>query len=140
MGTRAFIELGERLGILPADREARRPIGLGIDVPLLLITLTLLILGLVMVYSASWDFSYQQYGDPVYTFRRQVNWILLGICSFVVMSVVNYRWWSRLALPLMGVTVLMLAMVLFLKDTRFGASRSLLGGSYQPSELSLIHI
>src|SRR3990170_4629322 len=36
---------------------ARRPLRLGIDVPLLLIVSTLLVFGLLMVYSASWDYS-----------------------------------------------------------------------------------
>lgn len=140
MGTRAFVNLGERLGILPSEREARRPIGLGIDVPLLLIVLTLIIFGLLMVYSASWDFSYRVFGDPTYTFRRQLNWLLLGISSAIVMSLMNYRWWSKITLPAMLVTVLLLVAVLILRDERFGASRTLSGGSYQPSELAKLMI
>ena len=36
----------------------RASVNLGIDVPLLLVVITLLSFGLLMVYSASWDFSW----------------------------------------------------------------------------------
>ena len=36
----------------------RRPVRLHVDVPLVLVIITLLIFGMLMVYSASWDFSH----------------------------------------------------------------------------------
>ncbi len=53
------------------------------DVPLLLIVVVLLVFGLLMVYSASWDFSILMGEEPTYLFGRQILWVLLG-------------WWSRL--------------------------------------------
>lgn len=140
MGTRALRDMAEKLGFLPEERQTRRKIGLQIDVPFLLVIITLMIFGLLMVYSASWDFSYRVFGDPVYTLRRQVNWMLLGVAVFVAMTLLDYHWWSKLALPAMAVTMIMLVSVLVLGNTRFGASRTLFGGSYQPSELAKLMI
>lgn len=140
MGPRVVKDMGERLGFLPSKGEKRRQIGLGIDVPLLLITVTLVIFGMLMVYSASWDFSYKNFSDPLYTLNRQVRWLMIGMVGFIAMAVMNYHWWSKLALPMMSVTVIMLALVLFFGDQRFGASRALFGGSIQPSELAKLMI
>jgi cell division protein FtsW len=52
------------------------------------------------------------------------------------MAAANYRWWERLALPAMIVTIATLIFVLVIAEVRLGAARSLSGGSYQPSELA----
>lgn len=75
MGSRPLINFVEKLGIhLPGDdvgyNGGRRQVQLGLDVPLLLLTITLIIYGLVMVYSASWDFAYRATGDPMFTFKQ----------------------------------------------------------------------
>jgi cell division protein FtsW (lipid II flippase) len=52
---------------------ARKPVRLGIDVPLLLAVITLLVFGLLMVYSASSDYSMMVLEKaPTYMFTRQV--------------------------------------------------------------------
>lgn len=117
-------------------KSQRRPIYLGIDVPILLVTITLAIFGLLMVYSASWDYSLRLYGDPTRIFIRQVAWLGLGMIVVVILAWLDYHLWQRLALPAMIGTIVLLVGVLFINEVRNGAVRTLLGGSIQPSELA----
>jgi len=111
---------------------------LGIDVPLLLVIATLMIFGVLMVYSASWDYSFLIFGSPTYIFSRQVIWMITGAGVAAFLAFLDYHWWRRLAVPAMALTVLALVAVLFISDVRHGAVRTLMGGSVQPSELAKV--
>lgn len=136
MGTGSIIEFLEKLGLISTHDGSRRPLRLGLDVPLLLASITLVVFGLLMVYSASWDFAWQIRGDPTYTFKRQLLWLVLGSIIAVFLAWFNYRFLRRLVIPAMFFTILALVAVLIIGDERLGASRGLLGGSIQPSELA----
>ncbi len=125
-----------------ATARARRPGAWleQIDLPLTLVVATLLVFGLVMVYSASWDFSLQIYGSPTRIFRRQVMWLGLGLTAALVAFRMDYHWWKRLSILAMGGTVIALLLVLVRGELRLGATRNLLGGSVQPSELAKLVI
>lgn len=113
---------------------------LGIDVPLLLILITLLMFGALMVYSASWDFSLTVYKSSTYIFSRQLLWIAIGIGLATFCALFDYHHWRWLAVPAVLVTILGLAVVLIMNEVRFGAARTLFQGSYQPSELAKLMI
>lgn len=113
---------------------------LGVDVPLLLVLITLLIFGVLMVYSASWDFSLKLFDSHTYIFQRQLLWVVIGVGVMVGAMFFDYHHWRRLAVPAMLVTILSLVAVLLLSEVRHGASRTLYEGSYQPSELAKIVI
>ncbi len=106
------------------------------DLILIAAVIALGILGLLMLYSASTDFSLRNYSSPTYMFNKQLLWIAIGMLMAFVVSRLDYHYWQKLALPLMAVTVLSLIVVLFVKDVRNGAVRTLFGGSVQPSELA----
>jgi cell division protein FtsW len=114
----------------------RRPIYLRIDVPLLLVTVTLAIFGLLMVYSASWDYSLRLGLPAQYFFERQVVWMALGAGAALFLTFLKYHYWMKFAVPAMAVTIIALVVVLFVNEVRNGAVRTLLGGSIQPSELA----
>ena len=105
------------------------------DVPLLVAVIALLVFGLVMLYSASWDFSLAAYEDATYMFGRQVLWMVLGVTAATYLAHFDYHRWRKLALLSMGVTILLLIAVL-LSEVRFNAKRAILDGSVQPSELA----
>ncbi|MDH5506724.1 MAG: putative lipid II flippase FtsW [Anaerolineae bacterium] len=109
---------------------------LGVDVPLLLTMITLLLFGLLMVYSASWDFSLAIYDSANYIFSRQVTWLGLGLAVVLFCAGLDYHYWRRLALPAMMVTLVGLISVLIINEVRHNASRTLNAGSYMPSELA----
>jgi cell division protein FtsW len=109
---------------------------LGIDVPLLLVVIALVLFGMLMVYSASADYSYQVYGSQSYIFMRQLRWLGLGSLVMIFLAWMDYHYWKKFALPLMGGAIFALVAVLIIQDTRLGSVRSLFSGSVQPSELA----
>lgn len=119
-------------------RARRRGINLKIDIPLLLTIITLTVFGILMVFSASVDYSDLQYNDPSLMFTRQLMWLGLGIVVAVALTFIDYHVWTKLAVPAMGVTLFLLVAVLFINEVRNNAVRTLVGGSVQPSELAKI--
>jgi cell division protein FtsW len=65
----------------------------------------LLALGMVMLYSSSM-------ADPVNYLRLQIRWCAIGMVGLVVAVNLDYRWLRKLAWPLFGIAVVLLAMVL----------------------------
>ena len=107
-----------------------------LDLPLLVTVLVLVVFGLIMLYSASWDYSLAEYGDAVYMFTRQLMWLALGLAVATALALFDYHRWRRLVVLAMGLTILLLVAVLFMNEIRLGAKRALYQGSYQPSELA----
>ena len=99
-----------------------------LDYQLIAILATLLALGLIEVYSAS----FVQAGS--YFLRNQVGWVGVGLVALVVMAAIPYRLWQRLAVPVMALALLLLIAVLLFGKDMYGARRTLLGGRLQPSE------
>ena len=108
----------------------------GFDMPLLVSVVALVVFGLVMLYSASWDFSLGAFDDPLYMFNRQVKWLGLGVAVALILAFFDYHYWRRLVVPAMAVTMILLVVVLLTNEIRFGAKRSIFDGSVQPSELA----
>jgi cell division protein FtsW len=129
MGTRTFVN--NRVPFSPAKNTSR-----GVDIPLLLVVVALLVFGLIMLYSASYDFSFNQYGSSTYMFGRQFRWLLLGSLMAFTLSLFDYHNWRRIVVLVMLVTIGLLVAVSFINEIRLGAARSLYQGSYQPSEIA----
>jgi len=116
-----------------ADRS-RQGLG-GPDYVLALAVAGLVIIGLMMVYSATFDWSYQVYQSSFRIASRQFLWVSLGVVVMMVVAAVPYDRWRQWAVPIMGGALLLLILVLLIGDDRFGARRSFLNGSIQPGEL-----
>jgi len=121
-------------------KNKRRPPRLQIDVPLVLILITLVAFGLLMMYSASWDASLKitKGISPTYLFFRQLMWVGIGVVCMVIMFWMDYHHWHRFSIAAMGVSLLGLFAVLIYGETFGDTNRSFYGGSYQPSELAKI--
>ena len=106
------------------------------DYALVLIVAGLVVVGLMMVYSATFDWSYQAHASSFYIASRQFLWTALGVAVMVTAASISYDQWQQWALHVMGVALVMLVLVLLIGDDRFGARRSFLNGSIQPGELA----
>lgn len=122
---------------IPAAGGARRDAGL-----LLAVTIFLLLVGLLTVYSAS-SFLAQKQGLPdFYYLRQQASKAMVGLVALYVLARVDYRVYRHVAWPLLGVTLLALLLLVSpgtesLAPPRNGARRWLeLGVRVQPSEVA----
>lgn len=129
MGSQTFVNDRFRFSL-------SRNIGRGLDVPLLLTVIALVVFGLIMLYSASFDFSFNEYGSSTYMFLRQLRWLGIGVAAAFALSLFDYHLWRKLIVFAMLGTIGLLVAVLFVNEIRLGASRTLFEGSYQPSELA----
>jgi cell division protein FtsW len=136
MGIQSFVHVKDNPGITDQrPAKVHRAKRLSFDVPLLLVVISLALFGILMVYSASADYSYQVYGSPSYIFMRQLRWLGLGSLVMAFLAWMDYHWWKKFAVPLMLLVIGALVAVLLIQDTRLGSVRSLFRGSIQPSEL-----
>jgi cell division protein FtsW len=103
------------------------------------VTLVLVFIGLVMIFSASAVMASEKFGSAYFFLLRQGMWALAGLAAMFVLMQVDYRKLKHPAVvfSLLGVTTLLLVAVFFLDRShnvhrwiRFG------GFSMQPSELA----
>ncbi|HEY7098819.1 MAG TPA: putative lipid II flippase FtsW [Terriglobales bacterium] len=106
---------------------------------LFVITLILVFVGLVMVFSASAVMAKERYGSGYTFLSRQLAWAVGGLAAMVVASRIDYRRYKHPAIvfSLLGITSLMLISV-FLLNRAHNTHRWLHWGSlsFQPSELA----
>jgi len=99
----------------------------------------LLVLGLVMTFSASFVQSTLQDGNPFGIFLRQLLWCGVGLVPTALAAMVDYRRWRRIALPLLAVSLGASAVVLVPGlGTEMNQARrwfDLGFATFQPSEL-----
>ncbi len=114
----------------------------GIDYPLLLTVAILLVVGLVMVYSASFGLNMDTLGHPnPYYLERQALWAAIGAAALVGMALIDFRTWRTYSLYIMvgALAVLLPLAIVGIIHTVSGsnelAARWVLGKSVQPSEL-----
>lgn len=110
------------------------------DLTLLFVVLTLLGVGIVMVFSASSVESLAAYNTPYFYLIRQVIWAALGVGAMVFLMNYDYHRLRRHARPFAYLTLgLLLAVLVPHVGREIGGARRWLGfGSlvFQPSELA----
>ena len=108
-------------------------------IALTVITVLLLLLGLLMSFSASIVDAAQD-GDAFGTFRRQALWTAIAVPAFAIATRFPRQNLRTLSWPLMFVALALLVLVIVpgVGETRFGATRWLgVGGFvFQPSEIA----
>jgi hypothetical protein len=82
------------------------------DPILLLATAGILLMGLVMVTSASISVADRQMHEPLYYLGRQSIGLTLGLAAAIVMMLIPTQVWERLAMPLLLLGFLFLVIVL----------------------------
>lgn len=108
------------------------------DVTFLVLVLSLLTVGLVMLFSASYAYAYYYYDNSFHFIFRQLLFALGGVAAMFVASLVDYHIFQKLALPLMGLSIFLLILVLFLPE-KSGVRRWIVvfdTFNFQPSEIA----
>ena len=109
-----------------------------LDLPFLCILLLLLSLGLLMLFSAGYAVALYRRGDAYTYIRPQLLFAALGLAAMYAASLVDYHIWHKLAWPVMGLSLLLLVIVLFMPEYN-GCKRWIVLpglGTLQPSEIA----
>ena len=110
----------------------------GLDLPFLAILLLLVGLGLAMLFSAGYAVALYRRGDAFTYIRPQLLFAALGVVAMYLASLVDYHIWHKLAWPLMGLSLVLLTVVLFMPEYN-GCKRWIVLpglGTLQPSEIA----
>ncbi|WP_049754864.1 putative lipid II flippase FtsW [Caldicellulosiruptor saccharolyticus] len=83
-----------------------------IDYPLLYIALLLSLIGVVMIFSASYYYAYYQFNDSYYFLKKQLIGLLLGIIVMYITSQLDYRIFKKLSILLYVIGAISLILVL----------------------------
>jgi cell division protein FtsW len=102
--------------------------------------LLLVVIGVLMVFSASAVMAGERFDSPYHFFLRQLFWAVAGLGAMVTAMNLDYRRWKKPAIvfTFLGVTTLLLLAVFFL-DRSHNTHRWIKLGSFmsfQPSELA----
>ena len=123
-----------------AEQLARGPL----DLPFLMLTMMLLGIGLVMMFSASYAVPYYdpQVSSPYFYIKRQATFAVGGITIMMIVSHINYQSFRWLSVPAIVGSIFFLVLVYTpLGRTHNQARRWLkLGIEFQPSELAKVAV
>ncbi|HEY3354759.1 MAG TPA: putative lipid II flippase FtsW [Polyangia bacterium] len=132
------VALGKEPEAAPELRALTR--ARGHDLVLFATVALLVILGVVMVYSASAVFARSKYHDAAYFLRRDLGYAAVGFVAMWIGAQIDYSIYRRAAYPLLAVAIGLLAVVLVAGTRTNGATRWFRLGpaSFQPAELAKI--
>ncbi len=114
------------------------------DIPFLVLTLLLVAVGLIMLFSASYARAFNEEGaNPAKYFLRQAFFAVLGIGLMLLVARLNYQIVARFSKLILLVALALLGAVLIWGSEENGAVRWLYVpgiGSFQPSEIAKLAI
>ena len=93
--------------------------------------------GLVVLYSASYNYSLSKFGDSSYIFKKQVVFFVMGYVILFIVSNIDYYLFYKFSRYLYIAALLMVIFITFAGSLQRGVSRwiTIYGFSFQPSEL-----
>ena len=126
------------------EQLARGPM----DLPFLMLTMMLLGIGLIMVFSASYATAYYDpdISTPLFYAKRQAEFAAVGVVVMYLVTKINYQTFRIFAIPALAGAVFLLVLVLTPLGVNInGAQRWLrllivAGPTYQPSELAKVAV
>lgn len=110
-----------------------------IDLGLLAIVATLFGIGMIMVFSASSAYAYNNYSDSYYVIKKQGQWAAIGICALAVSARIPIEAVRRLTPLMMIASLVLLVAVIAGFGTEVNGSLAWIDlkiGMLQPSELT----
>ncbi|MBR5245782.1 MAG: FtsW/RodA/SpoVE family cell cycle protein [Clostridia bacterium] len=110
------------------------------DIPFLAILMSIVTIGLIMLFSASYTYSYYNRGDSTQIFVRQLIFAAIGIVLMFIISRIKYEYFKLVALIGVVVSIILLLLVLVLPEYKPGFKRWINLGftTFQPSEIAKI--
>jgi rod shape determining protein RodA len=110
---------------------------LGLNWLLLANMLALAVFGVIAIYSATY-----MRDDPVASefWRKQANWVMVGLFAFMVNNLIDYHWIRWGALPMYAAGLVFLVLTKFYGSKVYGARSWLHLGpvNFQPAQLAVV--
>ena len=135
---------GERIAEYRDDFRTRRG---GVDLPFAILTLILLVMGVVTVFSSSfarayYDLEQETGGNAAYYFIRQLVFAVGGVLAMFICSNLPTVFYRRISWLVLGVSIVLLALVPIIGVSAGGAQRWISLGfvRFQPSEIAKIGV
>ncbi|MBD5098231.1 MAG: cell division protein FtsW [Clostridiales bacterium] len=121
------------------------------DLPFLALVMLLVAIGLIMVLSASYasamynlDAAVDTKGDPLYYFKRQFGFAVLGVIAMFVISKIDYQHFRWMSVFVLGASIVLMALVFvpYFGRSGGGALRWVKIGPirFQPSEIAKVGV
>lgn len=109
-----------------------------LDIPLLLATLAISVIGILTVYSASSSPT----SPNLHYLKMQTIWVTIGFCLMAVVIFFDYKDYGGVIYLIYGVNILLLLAVIFMGQSRLGAQRWIPLGPFtlQPSEFAKVAV
>ncbi len=111
-----------------------------LDPTFLILVLVLLTVGLICLFSSSYAYALQNYGNSFHFIKKQLFFAVAGVCIMLFLSNVDYHFYKKFAWIIYFLSVIMLIVVLILPPLQegFDYKRWLKIGSFsfQPSEIA----
>lgn len=113
----------------------------GFDITFLIVVLSLVTLGLIMLFSSSYTYAYYKRGDSLYFLKKQFVFVFLGIIVMFMVSKIDYRKFKNFAYITLIVSYALLLIVLILPpppgyEEFHRWIRIPILGTFQPSEIA----
>ena len=127
---------------LQATRAHAGMNSVGVDSVLLGVFITLLMLGLVMVFSSTIAMGNQDLNTNTSHFWRQLVHMVLGVSLTALVASIPVWAWQKLSVPLLGMAMVLLIVLLFVGLEINGSKRwlSIAGFRLQPAEFAKLAI
>ncbi|HEX3894238.1 MAG TPA: putative lipid II flippase FtsW [Terracidiphilus sp.] len=112
---------------------------IGVDKWIFFTTLTLVVVGLAMVFSASAIIAQEHFHTPYALLSHQAAWAVGGVLLMVALMSVDYERYNspRFIFTALAVTTVLLVIVFFFRNAQHAHRWILVGGlSFQPSEIA----
>lgn len=111
-----------------------------LDITFLAFVLILLTVGLVMLFSASYAYSYEYYGNSYKFIVRQSGFAAVGLVVMFLFSKIDYHFWRKFSWLIFAVAIILLIALLIMPPMVSGmdVKRWIVIGplNFQPSELA----
>lgn len=111
-----------------------------IDVPFFLLLMTVVTVGLVMLFSASYTYSYYFRGGSTVIFVKQLIFVAVGLILMWIISKIRYEYFRYFSRLVAVISLMLLVIVLLLPEYKPGFKRWINLGftTFQPSEVAKI--
>ena len=116
-----------------------------IDIPFLMLVVLLTVIGVIMVFSASYPTAMNEGLSPTNYFFKQATFGGVGLAAMYLISKINYQTFRGLSVFVLAISIILLVLVI-----PFGYGRSTVGaqrwislpiiGGFQPSEIAKVGV